>query len=178
MSEQEPIARGSLPKGRDVPPSAPATGTDTVTVACKITNGLILKVYEMVPASEPTFGGGERDIKGGKAIQIGEDVVLRGSALDPVMLRAGRMPGYSHVGGFALTSGIPREFWERWLEQNADHPAVRNGLVFAHATVDGASGMSREREGVESGYEGIDPANPSKRTGIRAVTQGERTPAR
>lgn len=174
MPETEALSRGNPPpEGKPTKPSAPATGTDTVTVACKVANGLILEVSEMRPVDEPTgFGGGTRSTK--KAFPTGERFVLRGNAIDIVKLRAGEDSGFSRVGGAALTPGVPRDFWERWLAQHKDDPVVVNGLVFAHATIDGASGMARERKDVESGLEGIDPADPAKRTGIRAVSQGER----
>lgn len=169
--ETQTLSRGT-PEGRPIRPSRPATGTDTVTVACKISNGLVLRLYEMAEVGEAVFGGGERTIK--KAFQVGEDVVLRGCALEQDSLRAGRMPGYPHVGGYALTSGVSREFWEKWLEQNKDLPAVKNHLVFADENLNNATDMAREREEVQSGYEGIDPADPSKRTGIRAVSPADR----
>lgn len=171
-----PMTRGTPPpQGRPVPPSRPATGTDTVTVACKVSNGLILRVFEMRDTSEAVFGGGSITVK--KSFQVGGDVVLRGSALDPAELRAGRMPTFPFGGGYSLTPGVPREFWERWLEQNRDSPIVQNNLVFAHSDVNSTLDAAREREAVESGYEGIDPENPSKRTGIRAVERGG-TPGR
>lgn len=171
MAEAPP----ALPQGKPTAPSRPATGTDTVTVACKISNGLILQLHEFQDVDEPTFGGGSKPAR--RAFPVGEPIVVRGSALDLTELRGGRMPSYTHVGGYALTPGVPREFWERWVEQHADDPAVRNHLIFAHASLNEASDAAREREGVVSGYEGIDPADPSKKTGIRAVTTADR-PAR
>ncbi len=138
----------------------------------KISNGLILQIDEMVDTDEAVFGGGTRTVK--KAVKVGEPIVLRGNALDLADLRGGKLPAFPHVGGYALTTGVPREFWEKWLEQHANDPAVKNKLVFAHADLNEASDAARAHEAVESGYEGIDPANPSKKTGIRAVAQGVR----
>ncbi len=118
------------------------------------------------------FGGATFLTK--RAVRIGEPIVIRGNVLNVVDLRGGWMPDYPHVGGYALTSGVPRDFWDKWLEQHADDPVVKNGLIFAHASIDGASGEAREKKAIESGFEGIDPDNPSKKTGIRAVTKGER----
>lgn len=174
MPETEALSRGNpLPEGKPTRPSAPATGTDTVTVACKVANGIVLEVSEMRDVDEPTgFGGGTRTTK--KAFPVGERFVLRGNAVDRAPGRRDEESEFPRAGGAALTSGIPRDFWERWLEQHRNDPVVTNNLVFAHGTLDGASGMSRERKDVESGLEGIDPADPAKRTGIRAVSQGER----
>lgn len=172
---QSASATAPLPTGKPTVPSRPATGTDTVTVACKIANGLILEVSEMVDWPEPNgFGGGTRTTK--KAVRIGEQIVIRGNAIDIVNLRSGADSEFPRVGGYALTSGVPRDFWELWLEQHKDAPYVKNGLVFAHTSIDGTSGEAREKKAVESGFEGIDPDNPQKKTGIRGVAKGERAP--
>jgi hypothetical protein len=160
-----------LPTGRKPEPH-PATGTDTVTVGCKITNGLILRVHDMEEDFEPLFGGGQKRIT--KAVQVGDDVVLRGSALNLDELRGGRLPPYPHSGGYALTHGVPRDFWERWKKEHADDFVVKNHLVFAADTTNRAYDEAREMSAVESGFEGIDPDNPGKRTGIRTISRGER----
>lgn len=171
---QAPAGAG-LPEGRKIETSAPVTGTATVNVALKYPNGLVLRVYEMEEDFEPILGGGQKSIK--KAFQVGEDVVLNGSSLDPERLRGGQLPTYPHVGGFGITRGVPKELWEKWLAQNADLPLVKNGLIFAYEDLDRASAVARERAGVESGMEPIDPDNPSKRTRISGIQRGER-PAR
>lgn len=61
------------------------------------------------------------------------------------------------VAGAALTFGIPRDFWERWLEQNKDTAMVRNGLVFAHGKRDGVVGEAREKRDLRSGFEPLRP---------------------
>ncbi len=172
MPEQPETRKPVFPEGVKKSEPAPMTGTATVNVACKIPNGLVLRVYEMQEEFEPVQGGGQRRID--KAFQVGEDVVLNGSALDPVLLRSGKLPLHPHVGGYAITRGVPKDFWELWLKQNVAHPAVKNGLVFAYESLDRVSDAARERETVESGFEGIDPDNPGKKTGIRGIMPGER----
>ncbi len=164
--------RSVFPEGMRKPEPAPVTGTATVNVACKIPNGLVLRVYEMQEDYEPIFGGGQRRVD--KAFQVGDDVVLHGNALDTLLLRASKLPAHPHVGGYAITRGVSKDFWELWLTQNSDHPAVKNGLVFAYESLDRTSDAARERDSVESGFEGIDPANPAKKTGIRGITPGQR----
>jgi hypothetical protein len=161
-----------LPEGKRTAPTAPATGTETVTVACKVPNGLILRVYDKVDGEEPIYGGGSKRID--QFYQTGESIVLRGSSLDPIDLKSGNLPLYPHVGGFALTAGVPKAFWEKWKEQNADHPVLKNNLVFAADGTDKASGEARDKVDVKSGMEGIDQDDPGKRTGLRAIVKGER----
>lgn len=161
------------PEGNRAEPK-PATGTATVNVACKISNGLILRVYEMQEDYEPVLGGGQRKID--KAFQVGEDVVIHGNVLDPEMFRSRKMPRYEHVGGYAITRGVPKDFWDLWLKQNADQPCVINKLVFGFESLDRVRDVASELEPVESGYEGIDPDNPGKKTGIRGITKGSTVP--
>lgn len=163
----EPTTAALLPEGKRTPITRGVTGTATVTIGCKISNGIVMRVYELVKVHEATFGGGERTID--SSVQSGPDVAIRGNALDPNALRAGKMPRYAHIGGYALTHGVDKSFAEKWFEQNKDQAMVRNGLIFMHDTVDGASGIARDQESIESGMEPIDPEHPEKRTGMRGV---------
>ncbi len=164
-----------LPQGKLVEPSAPATGTDTVTVACKVPNGLIFPLCDMREDYEPVMGGGQKKIM--KAWPTGVRVVLRGPAFDLQAMRRGQTMENPLAGGFALTPGIPREQWEKIKRDYADHPALVNGLVFATKSDTDAIAEARTRHDVETGLEGIDPDNPAKRTGIRSVTRAERATA-
>jgi hypothetical protein len=69
--------------------------TDAVTIACKLPNGLVLRLSAAGRRTGPRY-------------------VVKGSE-----------------GGYALTEGIPKDFWERWLRQNKDAPCVVKKLVFA-----------------------------------------------
>ena len=170
---KKPVAS---PEWRKPSPSKPATGVATVTVGCKVPNGLTLRVFKMVPAFEQVFGGGQKEVEGGRAEQVGESIKLRGGVLDPKVLRKGRLPANAPIGGFGLTHGVPMEFMELWFKQNADSDIVRNGLIFYHESQHSAADMAGEREAEESGYEPIDPDNPSKRSGMREIVRGERPP--
>ena len=55
-------------------------------------------------------------------------------------------------GGFALTHGIPAEFWETWLEQNKLADYVKNNMIFALDRA-GARDKSRELGELKSGME-------------------------
>lgn len=169
--QRQPIA-SALPDGRKAVPSSPASGTDTVTVACCIPNGLILRVYDAEEAYEPMYGGGQKRVD--KYVPREQTYTLRGSALDPADLKAGKLPEYPPIGGFALTTGIPADFWELWKKQHHDFPALKNGLVFASRDQHRAGDEARERQGTESGFEGIDPDNPAKKTGVRGITKAEK----
>src|SRR5262245_49212701 len=111
----------------DIGKSEPAVSkgsSTTVTVACKLPHGLVLKLYEMVPHDEPVLGGGTRTSQIAQVTNH-PPVVLKG------YLAAGRPRILGGKTGYALTHGVNREFFEEWLRQNADLPAVKQRLIFA-----------------------------------------------
>ena len=55
------------------------------------------------------------------------------------------------------TDDVPAEFWEAWEKENIDHPLVTNGLISAQASVKSAQAEAKERAGVKSGFEALDP---------------------
>lgn len=123
-----------------------AGSSKTVTVACKIPNGLQLRLFNMVPFDEPVIGGGVRQSK--RAEQVGDIVVLKGFAVP-----FGHTPEHQIVGGYGLTAGVSREFFEQWLLQNKDHPAVKGGLIFSADGQHEAVDRAKERRALRSGLE-------------------------
>lgn len=154
------------------PPSKPATGTDTVTVACRIPNGIGFDLQAWETAYEPILGGGQREIR--IARPTGERVTLRGPGPAVQAMRRGQEIDHVPVGGYALTQGVPREHWEKVEKDYADHPALVNHLVFAAKNDAAASDEARATRGVRTGLEGIDPDKPGLRTGIRSVERAQR----
>lgn len=134
------------------------TSARTVTVGCKLPNGLILRNYRMEEFNEPVMGGGSR--KGKRAIQVGGDVKLRGFSV-PVL---GKAPaGHELAGGHALTHGVPADFWEQWVKDNKESPLVKNGIVFAHAEAASVVAFANEREREMVGLEPLDMTPRSER---------------
>lgn len=127
----------------------------TVTVACKLPHGLVLRNFEMITRSEPVMGGGTREVQ--FAEQRGEPVVIKGYAT-----KWGEAPTIQISGGYALTKGVDAEFFDAWLEQNQDHDAVKSGLIFAAERVDYAADKAKERKDLRNGLEPIDPAKPMR----------------
>ena len=56
-----------------------------------------------------------------------------------------------------VTEEVDAGLWKAWLEQHKNHPLVVNGLIFAAETANKAKAESKERKGVKSGAEPIDP---------------------
>lgn len=124
----------------------------TVTVACKIPNGLALRVMEPYTENELVMGGGTREVT--KHREIGEPVMIKGNAVRE------KMPPIITHGGYSLTTGVPADFWEKWFEQNKETALVRNNLIYAMPREDSAAAKGREMEEVKSGQERLDPSKP------------------
>ncbi len=150
-------------------PPPPKTSGDTVVVACKLPAGAKLRVHTWVVRQTILAAGSKVEER--VAEPTGESVTLNGSALDPAMLAAGRFPEHPIVGGYALTPHVPREFWERWLEENAESDLVKNHIIFAHGTEASARDASKTHEKQLSGLEPIDPADPGAKTGMRRLIE-------
>jgi len=148
-------------------PSPPATGTATVTVACKLPNGLILRGFRWCDETEvgPT---GSRQVRVCRAIE-GESFTVAGNggigfmASNLVDLMGRHVPG-----GFGITHGVPKDLWENWLEFNKDTELVRTGLIFALPSESDVAIEARSREPLRSGLEPIDPIDHGKTTCIAA----------
>lgn len=126
---------------------------ETVTVALKHPHGLILRLYDMVEVDEPLMGGGYKTVK--RAQQIPGEVRINGYSQPNK-----KVPPAATSGAFALTYGVPKLFWEKWLADNKGHPYVEKGLIFAAASNGYVSQKAKEREELRSGLEPINPDRP------------------
>lgn len=128
--------------------------TGTVTVACKLPNGLILRLFKMEDVREQTPTG-VRTIQ--QARQFGQSYTVRGPRIP-----FGSLPNFMIIGDYALTSNIPRDFWEEWLDQNQELDCVRNNLIYANEKPDNVADWARDHATVVSGLEPIDPSKPPR----------------
>lgn len=60
------------------------------------------------------------------------------------------------IGGYGLTK-VDQEFAEKWFKDNADHPAVKNKLLYIEKSNDKARDKAKDQESVKSGTEALDP---------------------
>lgn len=128
------------------PVHQPVKTGETVTVACKCPNGLILRVFKMVENWVPVFGGGTRNEPIAQA--MGEALTIAGPGRE-----IGQDPRWPVANGFALTFGVPKVFWDLWLSQNRNTQVVLNGLIFARPSADGVSKESKNRAQIRTGLE-------------------------
>lgn len=58
-----------------------------------------------------------------------------------------------------VTPDVPADLWKAWLESHKNHPLHKNGLIFANTSESKVKAEAKERTGVKSGMEQIDPKN-------------------
>lgn len=155
------------------PAKIQATGNvDTVSVACKLPNGLILQCDHMVEHREPVMGGGFKEVQ--QARRLEETYVIAGAAVDIDKIKAGNIE-HLIIGGYAITPGIPKEFWDRWLDQHKEMEIVRKSMIFAHTSDNSVRDQARDGGSLLSGLESIDPQNPQKT--VKGIAAGTREAA-
>lgn len=88
------------------------------------------------------------------------DIVRHGEVRQRVTLKGSNAPG--SIAGFGITENVPRAFFEKWLDNHQDLPAVRNGLIFAHAQRASVEDKAVERTELKSGLDPMDPKKPGK----------------
>lgn len=141
------------------------TSADTVTVGCKLPSGLVLQIFVMEDYRAPTPGGGYHVEK--RARRLPESYTLNGNAMDVSKMSVGDVP-HLIVGGYGITPGIPKDFWEQWLTDNEQSDLVKGGFIFAQPNETEARARARDGAKVRSGLEPIDPAAPGRLVG-RAI---------
>lgn len=158
LKKQEALSKDTKRAAENHEPAAPPpaeetnkkvihSARDTVTVACKVPNGIIIQNAVLIDAFEPVFGGGSRPIK--KAEPSGPQIHLNGPSRAP-----GADPEAKRVvGGYGLTHNVPRKEFELWLHNNAELDIVKKNLIFAHGDTDRAADQARDQKTFRSGLE-------------------------
>ena len=145
--------------------AAASTGTATVTVALKHPTGIVLEVFEKKTLQVPDGVGRLRDETVFRS--TGKQYALNGNRV-PVVDGVVVAPNYQIIGGYALTPGIPKDVWDKWLEQHPDSDLVENGLITAYEALDMAQDFAKENAKTRSGMEPLlrsgDPRVPKRRT--------------
>jgi hypothetical protein len=58
--------------------------------------------------------------------------------------------------GYAITHGIPKDFWDEWLSQYKEMDIVKNGFIFAHKESNSVTQHTKDMANEASGFERID----------------------
>jgi hypothetical protein len=125
------------------------------TVACKLPHGIKIRGYEKRTERVNVMGGGTREIEiwrpVGKYIRIkGPNVPLQFRALVEI------------IGGYAITSGVPADVFEQFMEHNQDSDFVRNDMIYGHEQRGRVISWAKERESLKTGFEPLDVTMRSK----------------
>lgn len=176
------MPRNKAPEMPDV--AAPAVQTarssdKTVTVACLVPNGLVLQLQREVEWEEETRNA---TIKRKRFDKVGKRYVVAGPAYPNGQVPDGFPDKPPIAGGYALTSGIPAEFWEQWLHQNRSASYVERREIFAASAMESVRDEAKELKDTRSGFEPIDrsldykkdPRLPGPVPGVGKVTQLDR----
>lgn len=157
--DARPLDAGPTPEQQEQMrnPVQPSRAGGTVVVACKLPHGLRMHIHTPVENQLPVMGGGTRtEIT---YHRTGEGYVIKGFAHKQT---EGPRAVIVDGSGFALTWGIPKDFWDEWERQNAQSDLVRKKLIYAHEDVSMVEGHAREYAKQESGLERIDPNKPAR----------------
>lgn len=134
-----------------------STGGATVVVASKMPFDFVLRLYDFKTKHEPVMGGGAREVKYAEQRRSTPSFVVNGNSF-----AQNQGPKQQITCGFAITHGIPKAFWDEWLEINKDADYVANGMIFAHSENASTMAEAKEKEANKSGLERLDPKNLPK----------------
>lgn len=125
------------------------TARKTVTVACKLPHGVVIRDFTKTVQHENVMGGGSRRIDVYRP--VGKRIRIKGPQVPTPFLRLVEI-----AGGYAITDGVDAEIFQRWMNWNKDSQAVVGELIFGYEDRDRVIGMARERANVKSGVEPLD----------------------
>ncbi|MBV9997137.1 MAG: hypothetical protein JO127_18180, partial [Caulobacteraceae bacterium] len=106
----------------------PESAGAKVTVASKLPMPYRMRVFKMTSFHEPVMGGGTRE---SRIAQFDREVFING-----VSKRIEDQYGCEVVGGYALTYGVDKDLFDRWLAANKDEPIVTKNLIYAHESAE------------------------------------------
>jgi hypothetical protein len=122
----------------------------TVTVACKCPTGLILRIFKWIDDRGTRPAPGEERPK----IAIEDTNYKRVRVNGPNRYYfPGPAPEFAISGGFAITTGVDRDWWEKWLEQNHESDLVKNKLIWALPNEQDVIKEARNLKEIKSGFE-------------------------
>lgn len=155
--------RDEAPIGRRQPVSQKSGRT--VTVACKIPSGLVLQLQRPLDKFEDTREGPQPRKY---MVKYGAIHVVRGPAYPCGTVPKGFPKPPIIEGGYALTPGIPRDFWDQWLEQNKTAAYVTpsngadHGSIFAYPDMEDVVAAAAEQEKYLTGLEPLSTDEDAK----------------
>lgn len=130
----------------------------TVTVACALPHGFKMQLQEKMAIPSPTREDPTRKEEISRF--FGEAVIINGPARNRDSRRVEAGDALPTAGGYALTFGIDKDFWDKFRVQMKDWEPLVRGQVFAHEREDTAKGQAKAGQAGPSGFEPYNPASP------------------
>lgn len=135
----------------------------TVTVGCKLPNGLILRLFYQETVQELQLGGQTRDVTISRQHPNAPRVHINGNMArhgEPLVDANGETINVQ--SGYAYTSGVDAEFMEAWMEQNKDSMLVKNKIILVAEKQMNLRAEAKENTERKSGFERINPDNDAR----------------
>ena len=161
--------------GQELPPpppprpavrhSRPRSTGSTVTVACKLPGGLLLRCFQEYKEQEPQRDGTNKEVRIWRPIPTMQFAV-RGTwvgSAGQAFAKGNSAVAELLPGGYCLTHGVPKDVWDLWYSQNKDTQLVRNRVIFAVSSYTSAVEEAKKQRNVRSGLEPVDPAEPFRK---------------
>jgi hypothetical protein len=121
----------------------------TVTVGCKIPNGIKLQLRH------PSHDNGRGEMVAGP---VKAEFTLKGPSR-PLNIMPDSFAAELASGGFGLTE-IPEDFWLEWVSGNLTLDMVAKGFIFAEDDHASAVDHAKDNKDVRTGMEPADPNKP------------------
>lgn len=134
-------------------PKARSASTRKVFVTCLVPSGLVLRLQDCMDVKVPKQGGDYIFEKQWRPRMGAPVFTVRGPSVPVGPVKGYKVPNIED--GFAITRGIPVDFWSEWLEQNKDASYVQEGMIVAHDTEEDAIAWAHENAKLRSGLEPI-----------------------
>jgi hypothetical protein len=65
------------------------------------------------------------------------------------------------IGGYGITEGVDKDFFDAWMAANADSAAVKGEFIFSHSKTENVKAEAADNAQNTNGFEGLNPAAPA-----------------
>lgn len=125
------------------------TSARTVTIACKMPHGIVIRDHDEATVHENVMGGGSRKVKVFRP--VGRPIRIKGPVVPDQFIRLVEV-----VGGYAITEGVDLDLFEKWMRWNREAPYVTNKLIYGDEDGSKVRAWARDHDSVRSGMEPLD----------------------
>ena len=94
--------------------------------------------------------------------KVGDPVRIRGTAYPAAQAPEGFPDRPEKMFGFALNRNISKAFWDKFVEQKAEWPPIKNGFIFAFKRIEDVKARASENRGLLSGLEPMNPKDDAR----------------